>query len=375
MKQGQDGVTRVLYKMIEQLKEHNVENIFFSPIIPNASEQTTQMFEVPSFTIPIYKEYKFAIPGYKNFEDNLKEFKPDILHINSPCSLGYAAVKYGHKNNIPVVATYHTHFPSYAKYYKVKALENLGWNYLRTLYNKCETVYVPSQPIMEELENHGLDTIQFLPHGVDVDVFNPSFRSNYWREGLGLENKKIILYAGRLVWEKDLKDLAEVYKIITSKRDDAVFVLAGDGPVREELKSMMPEALFLGYKTGKELSTIFASSDIFAFPSTTETFGNVTLEAMASGVPPICTKEGGAYGIINDGINGFIAKPHNPISFAEKINYLLENEERRKEISLNAYKFAQTQTWDKIIAKLIESYSKVVSNYYTTLKYKDRKAA
>lgn len=375
MKQGQDGVTRVLYKMIEQLKEHNVENIFFSPIIPETAQRPTPMFEVPSLTIPIYKEYKFAIPGYKKFEEKLKEFRPDILHINSPCSLGYAAVKYGQKNNIPVVATYHTHFPSYAKYYKVKALENLGWNYLRTLYNKCESVYVPSEPIMKELETHGLDTVQFMPHGVDINTFSPSFKSSYWREGIGLQNKKIILFAGRLVWEKDLKDLAKAYKIITSQRDDADFVIAGDGPVRDELKSMMPKAIFLGYKTGKDLSMIYASSDIFAFPSTTETFGNVTLEAMASGIPPVCVREGGSYGIINDGENGLIAMPHNPESFAEKIIYLLENEEKRKEISNNAYKFSQTQTWDKIIAKLLENYNEVISSYRKALKYKERKAA
>ena len=185
MKPGQDGVTRVLYKMIEYFNKNGIKNIFYSPIVPEESEQPTKMFEVPSFTIPVYKEYKFAIPGVKYFEESLKNFAPDILHINSPCPLGYAAVKYGQKNNIPVVATYHTHFPSYAKYYKIKALENMGWNYLRSLYNKCEAVYVPSLPIMTELSAQGLETIQFLPHGVDTEVFNPTFRISgmeklYW---------------------------------------------------------------------------------------------------------------------------------------------------------------------------------------------------
>jgi glycosyltransferase involved in cell wall biosynthesis len=375
MKPGQDGVTRVLYKIIEYLNKNGIENIFFSPVIPLEFEQPTRMFEVPSFTIPLYKEYKFAVPGIKYFEESLKNFAPDILHINSPCSLGYAAVKYGQKNNLPVVATYHTHFPSYAKYYKVKALENWGWNYLRSLYNKCEAVYVPSLPIMKELSMQGLGTIQFLPHGVDTEVFNPSFKSLEWKESIGCKNKKIILYSGRLVWEKDLKVFADTYGIITAKRNDAVFVLVGDGPIRLELQEMMPNAVFLGYQSGNSLSTVYSSSDIFAFPSTTETFGNVTVEAMASGIPPVCVRAGGAYGIINEGVTGLIAEPHNAESFAGKILYFLDNEVKRHDIGLNALKYSHAQSWDTIISRLLESYTGIIDNYKKTLLYKTIKAA
>ena len=363
MRPGHDGVTRVLYKMIEELNSRKIDNMFFSPIIPPVDEQPTPMFKVPSITFPLYKDYRLAKPGKKYFEEKVIEFHPDIIHINSPCSLGYAAMKYGNKHNIPVVATYHTHFASYAKYYKVKALENFSWNYFRSLYNRCEKVYVPSIPIMNELKFHGLNTVDFLPHGVDTKVFNPKFKSVEWRKKLGIENKTILLFAGRLVWEKDLQTLSETYHILNKKRNDVVFVLAGDGPIRNELEELMPRAKFLGYQSGNNLSTAYASSDIFVFPSTTETFGNVTVEAMASGIPPICAREGGAYGIIKENQTGLIAEPRNPFDLANKIESLVDNPMEKERIASNAYNFAQSQSWENIIDNLVSSYMKVVKNY------------
>jgi phosphatidylinositol alpha 1,6-mannosyltransferase len=171
------------------------------------------------------------------------------------------------------------------------------------------------------------------------------------------------------VWEKDLMTLAETYKIISSKRDDIKFILAGDGPVGEELVKLMPDAIFLGQQTINDLSISFASADVFVFPSTTETFGNVTIEAMASGLPPICVREGGAYGMIQDGINGLIAEPRDPEDLTSKINFLLDNSKSRIRIANSAFSFAQTQSWEKNFQHLFESYSRIINNF------KIRKAA
>ncbi|MBK7229262.1 MAG: glycosyltransferase [Ignavibacteriales bacterium] len=190
MKPGQDGVTRVLFRLIDWLNENDVENIFISSEIPSRNEQMTNYYEVPSIPVPFYKEYKFAYPGYKKFESKLKAFRPDIIHINSPCSLGLAAIKYGKKNNIPVVATYHTHFPSYAKYYNIKQLEFISWNYLRKLYNRCDRVFVPSISIMEELRDKGFKTTEYLPHGIDLNVFSDVYKSDKMEKSLDIEGKK-----------------------------------------------------------------------------------------------------------------------------------------------------------------------------------------
>jgi glycosyltransferase involved in cell wall biosynthesis len=362
MRPEHDGVTRVLYRLLAYLNKHDIKSIFLSPIVPS-DDRGTQFHKVPSITFPLYQDYRFALPGLRYFEQELRAFRPDILHINSPCSLGYAAVTYAQRNRIPVVATYHTHFASYAKYYNVTALEGLSWRYIRKLYNSCQRTFVPSEPILKELHEHGIRHLEFLPHGVDAEVFNPKLRDQEWKNKIGAQGKHVLLFAGRLVWEKDLKTLAEAYKLLTEKRSDVVFVLAGDGPVRDDLARQMPEAIFLGHQAQHDLAVAYASSEVFVFPSTTETFGNVTLEAMACGLPPICARAGGAYGIIRDGWNGLLAAPRCSRSLTEKIELLLDNPVLRETISNEAYAFAQQQQWENIFERMFASYDSVIHEY------------
>ncbi len=373
MREGHDGVTRVLYKLIDHLNKRKIENVFFSPILDDVAHPTT-MHQVPSVAFPLYKDYRLAVPGYRHFEEQLKQFRPDIIHINSPCSLGYAAVKYAHKAEIPVVATYHTHFASYARYYSISAVEHLSWNYFRKLYNGCQRVYVPSQPILRELHDHGMRNLEFLPHAVDTDLFNPAFRSIEWRRSLGIDKKIVLLFVGRLVWEKDLRTLAEAYEILAAQRSDLVFVLVGDGPIRDELGELMPEATFLGYRSGRDLSTAYASSDIFVFPSSTETFGNATIEAMASGTPPVCSGEGGSGGLVQPEQTGLLARARNAEDFAAAIGRLANDPELRAGISRRALTFAHTQSWERIFDRLLESYDRVIDEFSLARLYRNREA-
>lgn len=360
MRPGHDGVTRVLYRLIDDLDTRPIDYLFFSPIVPRDPALPPKFREVPSVRFPLYKDYRLALPGDLFFERELGRFRPDIIHINSPCSLGLAAVQYGWRRGIPVVATYHTHFPSYAKYYRIPALEPLGWNYLRGVYGRCARVYVPSLPILNELRERDLGSLEFLPHGVDTEVFHPRFRSEEWRREHGVEGKSVLLYAGRLVWEKDLATLADAWRLLSARRRDVAMVLAGDGPVRAELERMMPGALFLGHLNGPELSTAFASSDLFVFPSTTETFGNVSIEAMASGVPPITAREGGAYGVVEHGVTGVHVNPRDPEDLARTIESLLSDNSRRDFMAAAALKHARTQSWPAIFDRLIASYAELV---------------
>jgi glycosyltransferase involved in cell wall biosynthesis len=376
MRPEHDGVTRVLYRMIDDLAARGIPALFFSPIVPPYAIHGVRIEAVPSVSFPLYKDYRLALPGIRHFEEELDAFAPELLHIHSPCSLGLAAVRYGRRRGIPVVATYHTHFPSYAKYYKIPALEMWGWNYLRMVYGGCRRVYVPSRPIMEELREHDIPHLEHLPHGVDADRFHPGFRARTWKERLGIQGRTALLFAGRLVWEKDLVTLAQAWDIVSRQRNDVALVLAGDGPIRAELERMMPGAIFLGQQSGDDLSATFASSDIFVFPSTTETFGNVTLEAMASGIVPICAREGGAWGVVDDGVTGLLAAPRDPVDLASRIGYLLEHPGHRAAMADNALRYARAQSWSSIFDHLHASYAEVLREHRARpLHRRSRKAA
>ena len=216
---------------------------------------------------------------------------------------------------------------------------------------------------MEELRDKGFKTTEYLPHGIDLNVFSDVYKSDTWKKSLDIEGKKVILFVGRLVWEKDLRTFAEIYDLLTNIRNDISFVIVGDGPIRRDLKKLMPEALFLGHKSGIELSTIFASSDLFVFPSTTETFGNVVLESMASGLVPVCSDEGGASNSIKHNQNGIVCKAKDSIDFSKQIISLLKDEERLKMLSVNCIDYASKQSWENIFSQQYQHYINVIENH------------
>ena len=360
---GQDGVTRVMYKMFEGALERQHDIVAFTSTLPEAQDRIIPMHKVPSVTIPLQKSYRLAVPGYQMFAKALDEFRPDLLHINSPCTLGFGAAKYAEQFNVPVVATYHTHFPTYPRYYHLHGLEELTWKISRNLYNRLDRTFVPTQPILEELSEHQINRLEYLPNGVDLELFSPTWRSLDWRARLGIDDKPVLLFVSRLVWEKDLVVLARAYRILKEKRSDFVMVIVGDGHARKELEEMMPGAHFLGYQTGETLAESYASSDIFVFPSTTETFGLVTIEAMASGLAPVAAKAGGAAGIIEEGTSGLLAPALDYERLADQIEYLLDDPEARQRLARNARKRALEFSWSKILDQLFESYWSVIQRH------------
>lgn len=365
MKRGQNGVTRVLYKLSEKLQALGVDHIFFSAVVPPKPERPVPMHKVPSVIVPFYKEYRYPLLADFKVSAVLGTWRPDILSVHSPCSLGWAAIYYARLHRRPIVAHYHTHFVSYASYYRVGVLTELGWKYMKLFYGAMRRTFVPSKLILDELAAHRLKNLRLLPHGVDTTVFSPSFANPGWKESIGAQGKRVLLYAGRLVWEKELATLASAYAIIRQKTGNTVLALAGDGPARDALQKRIPDAVFLGYRSGKELSECYASADIFVFPSVTETFGMVTLEAMASGCVPVCADAGGAAGIIAHGRTGMLAKAHNADNFARCCLTVIADREKRKRLSHAARACALRHTWDAVADRMLKEYTEVVENYLT----------
>ena len=368
LKQGQDGVTRCVYRMIHAAQQEGHKVIAVTATPPD-EDIGIPVHRVPSVAFPLQKAYRLAVPGYQSFAHTLHSFRPDIIHINSPCTLGFGAMKFAKEFGTPVVATYHTHFPTYPRYYGLKNFEELTWKISRAFYNHVDRTFVPTTLILNELAEHGFCNLQYLPNGVDEMLFHPRHRSNTWRTRFSNGEKPIILFVSRLVWEKDLRVLAEAYAKLRSHRNDFQLVIVGDGHAREEFAKLVPGAHFLGYQSGQTLSESFASADIFVFPSTTETFGLVTLEAMASGLAPVAANVGGAAEIIIDDVSGLLVRPSDALDLSAKLEILLDNPDKRIALAQEATLRSEQYHWSKILLQLFESYEEVILEHKSKRTY------
>jgi len=356
----QDGASKTLYALTDSLLKQEIEVGIWSPALTPQRRKGLFLFHVPSIPFFLYSDYRMAFPFWRTREQ-LIDFKPDLIQITAPDLVGVYFLKFANKKNIPVVISCHTDWLSYLKYFHLGSLTKQVWKFLKWFYNDSDCVYAPTRVVAEELKKKGIKKVKIWSRGIDRKKYSPKYRSKNLREKWKAKNKKVILYSGRFVRYKDLDVFVRVYELFKKKGPrDVSFVLAGDGPIREELKSRMPDAHFPGYLYGKDLSMAYASADIFLFPSTTETLGNVVQEALSSGLTPVVSDIGGCKEIVQRSGGGLIAKAKDPCEFYEKCKKLIEDEEFHKKKKMNGLKFAEERRWDKINSKLIEEYRNLV---------------
>ncbi len=276
------------------------------------------------------------------------------------------AVRYGHKYRIPVSAIYHTHFSAHVDLLylrKVPFASHISRFFLRPLldpYKNSDRVFVPSNSIQQFLIRKGLEVNKLISwhRGVDSSHFHPAKRNASFAQKHKLAHTKTILFVSRLVRIKETDTLIRFYKLIENQFN---LVVVGDGPDRKRMEAKMPEATFTGHLYGEELAQTYASCDLFIFPSTTETFGNVVLEAMASGLPVVAADEGGPRDIVQNGQTGYLVEPNNERAFFEKVLDILCNPSLAETLSQNALAYAQKQNWDVLCKQFFDYLQSLVS--------------
>ncbi len=352
-----DGATRTMFNIIERIDRDTFNYLFFTGV-PPISRFPFEVFHVPAVTIPFQKTYKMASVFMMGPEitEKLDRFGPDVIHISTPSPLGYFALKYAREKNIPVLTIYHTHYLSYVKYYTkdapliTEALEGAVTIHNRSFYNRCDLVYIPTDEMIRQLmeRNFRTDNMKIWKRGINTDLFNPGKKDmNFIRRITGNENPNI-LYVGRLVWEKNLDTLCDIYDRIQSDELPYNLVLAGDGVARQELEKRMPNAFILGHVEHDKLAKLYASSDYFVFPSDTETYGNVVAEAMASGAVCVVANGGGVKNFIRDGQNGFLCKVNDADDYLRMINLVEHQPVLKQALSRQAMNDVKDLTWDKL---------------------------
>ncbi|MGV8145329.1 MAG: glycosyltransferase family 4 protein [Alkaliphilus sp.] len=322
-----------------------------------------QLHKVFGVNLPAYPELKIPIPNHIKISRIMDEFKPDIIHLASPFVMGLSGLKYAKDCNIPLVASYHTNISQYLKYYKLEVLDDLLWQFIRYIHNQCLVNYSPSKDTLNLLNMKGVKNLEIWDRGIDCKEYSPSFKDEDLKHELLDGRKKLLLYVGRIAHEKNLDILMKAIHLVNWQRNDVQLVLAGDGPLANELKANAPDNVtFVGYKHSTELVKMYASADMFVFPSTTETFGNVVLEAMASGLPVIAPSSGGIKDNLIDNYNGISCQPLCATDMANAIYRLSNDENYRLLLSKQARLYAMNKSWDEVFNRLLYSYQKVLGN-------------
>lgn len=319
-----DGANQALNRLVGSLLAKSAQVRVYSPTVEKpAFAPTGDLIGVPSVGLPFGRgEYRMPTGLGRKVRRDLDKFQPNIIHLSSPDPAGHAALRWAQDHDIPVLASVHTRFETYPRYYRLGFMEPVVVKLLRRFYNRCDALVAPSDSMIEELLAMDMhDDITLWSRGVDRTIFSSDKRDPEWRRSLGLEDDDVaIVFLGRLVMEKGLDVFAETIVQLRRRQAPHKVLVIGDGPARGWFADNLPGGIFVGFKTGEDLGHALASGDIFFNPSITETFGNVTLEAMACGLPVVAAGATGAASLVQDGETGrLVPQSRDKLQYAAAI--------------------------------------------------------
>ena len=358
-----DGANQALNRLVGHLERQGAAVRVYAPTTSTpAFPPTGTLVSIPSFKMPFGRgEYRVGRGLTRAIRADLAAFKPNLVHISAPDIVGHRAVSWARRRDIPAVASVHTRFETYFRYYNMAALQVVAEAALRRLYFRCAEIYAPSESMAAVLTDQRMSRrVAIWSRGIDRTQFNPERRDLAWRQGLGIaDDEVVILFVARLVLEKGLDILAGTLAELTARGVPHRALVVGDGPARGWIEERAPTAIFTGFLGGTDLARAYASADLMFNPSSTETFGNVTLEAMASGLPVVAARATGSLSLVDEGVNGLLTTPDDIEGSADAIQQLIETPEFRALAGLAGLQRAMRFEWDAINQRLLDRYLRV----------------
>ncbi|TWJ16887.1 glycosyltransferase [Geobacter argillaceus] len=359
-----NGVAITIRRLINTARDRGVKlTVVTSGTGPDEGGEGVRKFEaVGDFVLPEYPELKLSFPPILDVMDFIEREEITRIHVSTPGTVGLLGLLIGRMMDIPVAGTYHTDIPQYVRSLTDdEFLEQAAWSYMIWFYNQMEEVMVPSSGTREQLLSHGLpaDKMQPLPRWVDTDLFTPARKTPRYWEGRGVNGATKLLYVGRVSREKSLELLAESFRELVNNNADLSLIIIGDGPYREEMETLLAglPVHFTGFMQGEELQRAYASADLFVFPSATDTFGNVVLEAQASGLPVIVSDAGGPRELMVDGETGVVFQAGDRESLVRSIAGVAADRGLLDQMGRNARLFTEQKAPDSA-----ETYSTILTS-------------
>ncbi|MCB2048876.1 MAG: glycosyltransferase family 1 protein [Novosphingobium sp.] len=358
-----DGANQALNRLAGYLLRQGAKVRVYSPVVDNpAFEPTGDLVNVSSVTIPGRSEYRvpLRIPG-KTRRD-LRDFAPNVVHLSSPDPVSHAALKWARSQDLPVLASVHTRFETYLRYYNMAWGEPVIEAILRRFYRRCDALVAPSESFAQVLREQRMNyDISIWSRGVDRELFNPARRSLEWRRSLGISDDELAIgFLGRIVMEKGLDVFSDTIDELRRRGLAHKALIVGEGPARRWLEARMPEAVFVGFQTGEDLARAVASMDVLFNPSVTEAFGNVTLEAMACGLPVVAAEATGSQNLVDDGNSGRLVRPGAVHQFAEALRSYIEQPDLRIRHGEAGERRAHDFSWDRINQVVADTYLRLI---------------
>jgi len=363
-----DGVTRTLARLLEHLQANGHQTLLLGPESGMEEYAGAEVIGTAGLPFPFYPELKFNF-FRPLFIRRLHEFRPEILHIVDPVILGATGLAAARLFNIPIISSYHTNLAAYCEHFGFSLLTRPMWLYNRFVHNQCSLTFCPSPSTATMLQKQGFEHLRIWPRGVDMELFNPTRRNAEvrasWLQGHE-KQKTVLLYVGRVSWEKNLRLLVRAYREMD--HESCHLVIVGHGPAYAEIQQDLNDVpvTFTGYLSGEALATAYASADVFAFPSYTETFGQVVLEAMASGLPVVGVRSEGVCDLVQSGYTGLLldaetmSEDEQIAAYRADLERLVSNEQMRTQMRQAAHREALGRSWHEAMECLVRGYYEVV---------------